>query len=269
VVHVTNLVCFSHVLYARRSCGVCVCVFVYQRVCKADGRILLLEHGRYDTIHHLVLMFWYPLRSTLTRLAWFVCVCCVYAQRVCKEDGRILLLEHGRSHYDWLNNILDGNCQKHTEKWGSVVARGSTDIHRAKRHAPSHSFYSILFFYRSCQKHTEKWGSSLLGEEQIHIGLRGMPQRQLAMMMCGAPVYLVSALCSMIAGMASNILLRHGSHRCIWNRDVEGLLKEAGLEVRSLTRYHFGTTYYIEASPPAKPPVDGEGSREARGVVAV
>ncbi|KAI9253929.1 hypothetical protein BDA99DRAFT_519373 [Phascolomyces articulosus] len=34
------------------------------------------------------------------------------------EDSRILLLEHGRSHYDWLNRILDSNVDKHVMKWG-------------------------------------------------------------------------------------------------------------------------------------------------------
>ena len=34
------------------------------------------------------------------------------------DESRILLLEHGRSHYDWLNRILDGNVDKHVSKWG-------------------------------------------------------------------------------------------------------------------------------------------------------
>ncbi|KAI9496444.1 S-adenosyl-L-methionine-dependent methyltransferase [Zychaea mexicana] len=34
------------------------------------------------------------------------------------EDSRILLLEHGRSHYDWLNRLLDSNVDKHVMKWG-------------------------------------------------------------------------------------------------------------------------------------------------------
>lgn len=37
----------------------------------------------------------------------------------CKsEDSRILLLEHGRSHYDWLNKLLDSNLDKHVKQWG-------------------------------------------------------------------------------------------------------------------------------------------------------
>lgn len=40
--------------------------------------------------------------------------------KACKptEESRILLLEHGRSHYDWLNRILDSNVDKHVMRWG-------------------------------------------------------------------------------------------------------------------------------------------------------
>jgi hypothetical protein len=75
-------------------------------------------------------------------------------ERVAKDDGQILLLEHGRSHYDWLNSILDKNSHRHTARWG-----------------------------------------------------------------------------------------------CIWNRDIEALVRSAGLEVVSLSRWHFGTTYVIVAAP--------------------
>lgn len=34
------------------------------------------------------------------------------------ERGRILLLEHGRSHYDWLNNILDKMAAERADKQG-------------------------------------------------------------------------------------------------------------------------------------------------------
>lgn len=36
---------------------------------------------------------------------------------------------------------------------------------------------------------------------------------------------------------------------CIWNRDIEALVKEAGLQVTGVTRWHFGTTYIIQAKP--------------------
>lgn len=75
-------------------------------------------------------------------------------ERVTKDDGRILLLEHGRSHYDWLNAILDKNSHRHTARWG-----------------------------------------------------------------------------------------------CIWNRDIEQLVRDAGLEIVDLQRWHFGTTYVFQLKP--------------------
>ncbi|CEG64575.1 Methyltransferase-like protein 7B [Rhizopus azygosporus] len=37
----------------------------------------------------------------------------------CKSSqSRVLLLEHGRSHYDWLNRLLDSNVDKHVKQWG-------------------------------------------------------------------------------------------------------------------------------------------------------
>ncbi|KAK6528935.1 hypothetical protein TWF694_004164 [Orbilia ellipsospora] len=39
-------------------------------------------------------------------------------ERHCKPDGKILLLEHGRSHYEWLNNILDAYVLDHARNWG-------------------------------------------------------------------------------------------------------------------------------------------------------
>lgn len=75
-------------------------------------------------------------------------------ERVTKDDGQILLLEHGRSHFDWLNAILDKNSHRHTARWG-----------------------------------------------------------------------------------------------CIWNRDIEQLVRDAGLEIVSLQRWHFGTTYLFQCKP--------------------
>lgn len=75
-------------------------------------------------------------------------------ERVCKADGQILLLEHGKSHYDWLNRILDKNLHMHVQRWG-----------------------------------------------------------------------------------------------CIWNRDIEKMVEEAGLDIVSSHRFHFGTTYVITARP--------------------
>lgn len=75
----------------------------------------------------------------------------------CKDDGTIILLEHGRSHYEWLNRILDRYAEKHADTWG-----------------------------------------------------------------------------------------------CWWNRDIEGIVGQSGLRVLKMKRYHFGTTYWIEAQPPSR-----------------
>jgi methyltransferase OMS1 len=36
---------------------------------------------------------------------------------------------------------------------------------------------------------------------------------------------------------------------CWWNRDIEKILRESGLEVQKVSRYHFGTTWWIELAP--------------------
>ncbi|KAG2453444.1 hypothetical protein HYH02_001665 [Chlamydomonas schloesseri] len=48
--------------------------------------------------------------------------------RVCKPGGRILLLQHGRSHYQWLNDKLDGSAADHQRKWGCLWNRDILDI---------------------------------------------------------------------------------------------------------------------------------------------
>lgn len=55
----------------------------------------------------------------------------------------------------------------------------------------------------------------------------------------------------------NNIIDKDASHHahtwgCTWNRDIGELLKQAGVEVVSVSRWHFGTTYVIEAKPAAR-----------------
>jgi methyltransferase OMS1 len=45
-----------------------------------------------------------------------------------EEEGRILLLEHGRAKYDWLNNLLDQNAEKHAKAFGCWWNRDMDDI---------------------------------------------------------------------------------------------------------------------------------------------
>ncbi|SAL98789.1 hypothetical protein [Absidia glauca] len=52
----------------------------------------------------------------------------------CKSDeSRILLLEHGRSHYDWLNRLLDTNVDQHVKKWGCWWNRNIMDLFEEDR----------------------------------------------------------------------------------------------------------------------------------------
>ena len=48
--------------------------------------------------------------------------------RVLKPGGTMLLLEHGRSHYDWLNTILDNSAYGHAKRWGCWFNRDMNDI---------------------------------------------------------------------------------------------------------------------------------------------
>ncbi|KAJ5493266.1 hypothetical protein N7539_002012 [Penicillium diatomitis] len=57
------------------------------------------------------------------------------------ERGRILLLEHGRSHYDWLNRILDNLAPSHADRhgcwWnrdiGAIVKESGLEVVEEKR----------------------------------------------------------------------------------------------------------------------------------------
>jgi methyltransferase OMS1 len=59
-----------------------------------------------------------------------------------KEDGQILLLEHGKSHYQWLNDILDKTAPAHADEhgcwWnkdiGKIVEESGLDVVEIKRY---------------------------------------------------------------------------------------------------------------------------------------
>jgi methyltransferase OMS1 len=36
---------------------------------------------------------------------------------------------------------------------------------------------------------------------------------------------------------------------CWWNRDIERMVRQAGLQIDSMSRWHFGTTYMLVARP--------------------
>ena len=58
------------------------------------------------------------------------------------EDGQILLLEHGKSHYEWLNSMLDKTAPAHADEhgcwWnkdiGKIVEDSGLDIVNIKRY---------------------------------------------------------------------------------------------------------------------------------------
>lgn len=39
---------------------------------------------------------------------------------------------------------------------------------------------------------------------------------------------------------------------CVWNRDLDDVLSEAGLQVERHSTWHFGTTYYVVCKPPTE-----------------
>lgn len=43
---------------------------------------------------------------------------------------------------------------------------------------------------------------------------------------------------------------------CVWNRDLDAILEESGLEIEKKGVYHFGTTYYVVARPSARVKAD-------------
>jgi methyltransferase OMS1 len=47
---------------------------------------------------------------------------------------------------------------------------------------------------------------------------------------------------------------------CVWNRDLDAILDDAGLEIDQKDTWHFGTTYYVVARPNAKSNADEERS---------
>jgi hypothetical protein len=51
--------------------------------------------------------------------------------------------------------------------------------------------------------------------------------------------------------------------RCIMCRDILELLQQAGLEIESLSRWHFGTTYLVIAKPGVQH-VDGRSVTDAQ-----
>jgi ubiquinone/menaquinone biosynthesis C-methylase UbiE len=62
----------------------------------------------------------------------------------------------------------------------------------------------------------------------------------------------------------------HHAHKwgCIWNRDIIQLVKQSNLEIVSVSRYHFGTTYVIEAKPRLIDNNNNKETNEKKGLIA-
>ncbi|CBY00025.1 hypothetical protein IAQ61_002765 [Plenodomus lingam] len=68
------------------------------------------------------------------------------------EDGQILLLEHGKSHYDWLNKILDKTAPAHANEhgcwWnkdiGQIVEESGLEVVNMKRYNLGTTWWLVL-----------------------------------------------------------------------------------------------------------------------------
>jgi methyltransferase OMS1 len=66
---------------------------------------------------------------------------CQLGRFVKPDTGRIILLEHGRSHYQWMNNILDQHAPAHADRhgcwWnrdiGEIVERSGLEVVKMRR----------------------------------------------------------------------------------------------------------------------------------------
>lgn len=58
-----------------------------------------------------------------------------------QESGQIVLLEHGRSHYAWLNRVLDDLAPHHADRYGCwwnrdigrIVEESGLEVRRVER----------------------------------------------------------------------------------------------------------------------------------------
>lgn len=69
-----------------------------------------------------------------------------------KEDGQILLLEHGKSHYQWLNDILNKTAPAHADEhgcwWnkdiGKIVEESGLEVVEIKRYNLGTTWWVVL-----------------------------------------------------------------------------------------------------------------------------
>ena len=70
--------------------------------------------------------------------------------KMCKPEGTVLLLEHGLGTWEFMNNILNKNAEKHAKKWGCIYNRdipkivasaGLTVVETRQRHFGTTQLY--------------------------------------------------------------------------------------------------------------------------------
>lgn len=72
--------------------------------------------------------------------------------RVVKKDGKILLLEHGKSHYEWLDKLLDHTAIDHAKEhgcwWnrdiGAIVEKSGLKVDEIKRYSFGTLWWIVL-----------------------------------------------------------------------------------------------------------------------------
>jgi methyltransferase OMS1 len=76
------------------------------------------------------------------------------AIRVLKPGGKLILLEHGQSYFNWLNQLLDKNAQKHANHWGCYFNRDiqSLVLQNQKSDAPLSQGSNNLFSINSISR---------------------------------------------------------------------------------------------------------------------
>mmetsp|Transcript_23979 Transcript_23979/g.56612 ORF Transcript_23979/g.56612 Transcript_23979/m.56612 type:complete len:266 (-) Transcript_23979:246-1043(-) len=78
-------------------------------------------------------------------------------QRVCKSDGKILLLEHGRSKtWSFITKYLDNNAERHAKNWGCVWNRDLDKIieDSGLQKDTLHTWHFGTTYYVVCRPHT-------------------------------------------------------------------------------------------------------------------
>ncbi|KAF1920853.1 methyltransferase OMS1 mitochondrial precursor [Ampelomyces quisqualis] len=100
------------------------------------------------------------------------------------ESGRILLLEHGKSHYDWLNDLLDKTAPAHADEhgcwWnkdiGKIVEESGLEVVKMQRY----NFGTTWWLELKPRKGMRKGLAGRIAEEEAPVGQAEPPVTQKA-----------------------------------------------------------------------------------------